>query len=180
MAVEDYFIKLDGIDGESTDSKHSKEVEVLSFHFKGHQQGTAGSSTGGLGKGKVKLTDFVISKRVDKSSPKLFLQCCNGEPVKKLVFTARKAGKDQQDYLKITMTDCLVSEYNCGVEDDPTHHPRDPLSGLEKSHGPDWGPLEQVGFNYSTIDFSYKEQKPDGTLGGEIKGGWSAIKNKQL
>jgi type VI secretion system secreted protein Hcp len=171
MAVEDYFIKLDGIDGESTDSKHTKEVEVLSFHFKGQQQGTAGSSTGGLGKGKVKLADFVITKKVDKASPKLFLNCCNGEPVKKVVFTARKAGKDQQDYLKITMTDCLVSLFEYGA---------DGIAPTSGAAADDWMQSEKVGFNYSSIDFSYKEQKPDGTLGGEIKGGWSAIQNKQL
>ena len=178
MAVEDYFIKLDGIDGESTDSKHSKEVEVLSFHFKGFQQGTAGSSTGGLGKGKVKLTDFVISKRIDKSSPKLFLNCCNGEPIKKVVLTARKAGKDQQDYLTITMTDCLVALFENGHQGPAAPTDGELLPAVQVQD--DWVQTEMVGFNYSTIDFSYKEQKPDGTLGGEIKGGWSAIQNKQL
>ena len=108
MAAVDYFLKLDGIEGESQDSKHSKEVEILEFHFKGHQAGTTGSATGGGGKGRVKLDDLVIVKKVDKASPKLFLQCCNGEPVKKVVLTARKAGKDQQDYLKITLTDCVI------------------------------------------------------------------------
>ena len=33
MAANDYFLKLDGISGESTDSKHKGEIEVLSFSF---------------------------------------------------------------------------------------------------------------------------------------------------
>ncbi len=170
MAVEDYFLKLDGIEGESQDSKHSKEVELVSFHFKAHQAGTTGSATGGGGKGRVKLDDFVVIKKVDKASPKLFLHCCTGEPVKKVVLTARKAGKDQQDYYKITLTDCVVSLYEYSrVETGPL-----------KTSTDDWEQLESVGFNYATIDYSYKEQKSDGTLGGEIKGGWDATKNKTL
>ena len=33
MAAIDYFLKLDGITGESADSKHKGEIEVLSFSF---------------------------------------------------------------------------------------------------------------------------------------------------
>ena len=33
MAAIDYFLKLDGITGESEDSKHKGEIEVLSFSF---------------------------------------------------------------------------------------------------------------------------------------------------
>ena len=33
MAAIDYFLKLDGISGESKDSKHKGEIEVLSFSF---------------------------------------------------------------------------------------------------------------------------------------------------
>ncbi|MGA3186489.1 MAG: type VI secretion system tube protein Hcp [Bryobacteraceae bacterium] len=172
MAVEDYFLKLDGIDGESQDSKHSKEVEVLSFRFKAVQTGSAGSGTGGLGKGKVKVEDLVIWKKLDKSTPKLFLHCCNGEPIKKVVLTARKAGKDQQDHYKITLTDCLVSLFESAGGD---HEHEGGSAGKD-----DWTQTEKVSFNYSTIDVSYKAQKPDGTLEGELKGGWSCIQNKQL
>lgn len=175
MAVEDYFLKLDGIEGESQDSKHSKEVEVLKYHFKVHQQGTTGSATGGAGKGRVQMEDLIIWKKTDKSSPKVFLHCCSGEPVKKVVLTARKAGKDQQDYLKITMTDCLISLFEYGGKIEAGAG-----SGAGKTTQDDWEHVECVGFNYATIDYSYKEQKSDGTLSGEIKGGWNRIQNKTL
>ena len=170
MAVEDYFLKLDGIDGESSDSKHSKEVELISFHFKAFQAGTTGSATGGGGKGRVKLDDLTVMKKVDKASPKLFQHCCSGEPVKKIVLTGRKAGKDQQDYLKITMTDCVVSLFQNLRSDE----------ALGKIATDDWEQTERISFNFATIDYSYKEQKADGTLSGEIKGGWDVKQNKAL
>ena len=175
MAVEDIFVKLDGIDGESTDSKHSKEVEVIKCHFKGQQQGTTGSATGGGGKGRVKLEDFLIWKKTDKSSPKTFEHHCSGEPVKKVVLTVRKAGKDQQDYLKITLTDAVVSRFEHGVES-----PGGRAIDASSPNLFDFEHLECIGFNYATIEYSYKEQKADGTLSGEIKGGWDATKNKVL
>jgi len=168
MAVEDYFLKLDGIDGESQDSKHTKEVELLSFYFKAFQAGTTGSATGGGGKGRVKLDDLTIMKKVDKASPKLFQACCSGEPVKKVVLTGRKAGKDQQDYLKITMTDCVVSLFENVRSDEALHG---------KVNPDQWEQVERISFNFATIDYSYKEQKADGTLSGEIKGSWNATKN---
>ncbi|HVO98284.1 MAG TPA: type VI secretion system tube protein Hcp [Bryobacteraceae bacterium] len=170
MAVADFFLKLDGIEGESQDSKHSKEVEILQYQFKGTQQGTTGSATGGGGKGRVKLEDLLVWKKIDKASPKLFQHHCSGEPIKKIVLTGRKAGKDQQDYLKITLTDCIVSQFNHGAT---------PGGDGGKTFD-DWEHLEQIGFNFATIDYSYKEQKADGTLGGEIKGGWHAVQNKPL
>jgi hypothetical protein len=36
----------------------------------------------------------------------------------------------------------------------------------------DWEPVEYITFNYSTIELGYKEQQPDGTLSGEVKGTW--------
>ena len=42
MAAIDYFLKLDGITGESADSKHKGEIEVLSFSFAETQVGPIG------------------------------------------------------------------------------------------------------------------------------------------
>jgi type VI secretion system secreted protein Hcp len=30
-------------------------------------------------------------------------------------------------------------------------------------------PVDQISFNYSKIEYEYKEQKADGTLGGAVK-----------
>ncbi|MGA3127066.1 MAG: type VI secretion system tube protein Hcp [Candidatus Korobacteraceae bacterium] len=160
MAVADYFLKLDGIPGESQDSKHKGEIQLESWSHSATNRGTAGSGTGGMGAGKVDLGDLVFTKTVDKSGPKLFQACCSGEPIKSAVLVARKAGKEQQEYLKITLGDSLVSSYSLGA-----------------SGGSDVMPTEQFSLNFSTIKIEYKEQKPDGSLGGSVPASWSRVNN---
>jgi len=151
MALVDYFLKFDGIDGESQDKTHKNEVQILSFTWGETQAGTMGLGGGG-GAGKVAFQDVHVRKYVDKASPKLLLCCASGSHIKNAILTARKAGKDQQDYLKITFTDLLVSSYQFG--------------GLAESSVV---PTEEVTLNFTKVEMEYKEQKPDGTLGGAVK-----------
>jgi type VI secretion system secreted protein Hcp len=48
-------------------------------------------------------------KRVDKSSPALFVSSCDGSVFPEAHFTLRKAGESQQEYYKITLTEVLIS-----------------------------------------------------------------------
>lgn len=156
MAAVDYFLKLDGIKGESQDSKHKDEIELIAWSW-GQTQLGAESYGGGGGAGKVSMQDLAIVKIVDKASPVLFKACADGSHIKQAVLTARKAGKDQQEYLKITLTDLLVSSFS--------------TSG----NAGDVVPNENVTLNFAKIEWEYKEQKPDGTLGAPIKA-WFDLK----
>ena len=69
MAV-DYFLKLKGIEGESTDEKHKNEIDVQSWSWGETQSGSAASG-GGSGAGKVAMQDFNFVMKVNKASPKL-------------------------------------------------------------------------------------------------------------
>jgi type VI secretion system secreted protein Hcp len=151
MAQVDYFLKIDGVESESTDAKHKGEIELESYSWGESQSGTAGKG-GGQGAGKVNPQDFSFVKRVDKSSPVLFIACATGTPYKNAVLTARKAGVGQQEYFKITMEEVLVSSYQLGG------------SGTS-----DVVPMEQVSLNFAKLEMVYKEQKADGSLGGEVK-----------
>src|SRR5438309_7879006 len=103
MATVDYFLKIDGVDGESTDDTHKKEIELESFSFGATNAGSF-SSGGGGGTGKVAMNDFHFVKKVDKASAKLFTACCTGEHFKDATLVCRRAGKDQQEFLKIVLT----------------------------------------------------------------------------
>jgi len=113
MAIVDYFLKLDGIQGESNDSKHKNEIEIESFSWGEAQSGTA-SFGGGMGGGKVQMQDFHFVMRVNKASPKLMLACATGDHIKNGILICRKAGKEQQEYLKVVFTDLMVSSYQMG------------------------------------------------------------------
>jgi len=153
MAV-DYFLKIQGIEGESHDAKHKNEIDVLSFSWGETQTGTHAGGGGG-GAGKVSMQDFHFVMKTNKASPKLLLACANGEHIKEATMVCRKAGKDQQDFMKIKFTDLLVSSYQTG--------------GSSTS---DEIPMDQISLNYAKIEYEYKQQQPDGTLGGPIKAGY--------
>ena len=160
MAAVDYFLKIDGIQGESEDDKHKNEIQCESWSFGATQSGSFAMGGGG-GAGKVQMQDFHFVKKVDKAGPKLLLSCATGEHIPKSVLVCRKAGKDQQEYMKITLSDCLVSSYH--------------TSG---SGGSDIVPLEEVSINFAKIEYEYKEQKADGTLGGTTKAEFDLKKMK--
>jgi type VI secretion system secreted protein Hcp len=151
MALVDYFLKIDGVEGESQDAKHKNEIQVLSFSFGESQAGTMAFGGGG-GAGKVQMQDFHFMMNVNKASPKLFLKCATGEHIKNAVLTARKAGKDQQDYLKVTFTDLLVSSYQTNGD----------------AHANSL-PVDSISLNFAEIEIEYKMQNADGQLGASTK-----------
>jgi type VI secretion system secreted protein Hcp len=160
MAASDYFLKLDGIEGESQDSKHKGEIEIQSFSFGANNAGSFAAGSGG-GAGKVHMQDFHFTVPTNKASPKLFLACANGQHIKKAVLTCRKAGKEQQEFLKYSFEDVLVSSYQTGG------------SGHEVL------PVDQISLNFAKIECEYKEQKADGTLGGSVKAGYDLKQMKE-
>jgi type VI secretion system secreted protein Hcp len=149
MASVDYFLKIEGIEGEATDAKHANEIDLMSWSWGESNSGSHGTGGGG-GAGKVAMSDFSFTMRVNKASPKLFLQCATGNHIKSALLTCRKAGKDQQEYLKISFTDLLISSYQTGG-----------------SHG-DVVPVDQIAFNFAKIELTYAPQKPDGSLGSPV------------
>ena len=160
MAAVDFFLKIDGIDGESQDSKHKGEIDLESWSW-GQSNTAHGATGGGHGAGKVSMQDFHFVMKVNKSSPKLMQACASGEHLKSALLTCRKAGKDQQEYLQIKFSDCLVSSYQTGGHE-----------------GTSVVPTDQISLNFAKIEYDYKEQKPDGTLGGKVHGGWDVKQNK--
>ena len=163
MAAVDYFLKLDGIEGESLDIKHKGEINVDSFSWGLSQSGSVGAGGGGS-TGKVQVQDFHFTMATSKASPNLFLKCATGAHLKFAYLAARKAGGDRgEDFLKFTLSDVLISSYSVGG-----------------SAGGNVVPTDQVSLNFAKVEMSYKEQKPDGTLGAAITTGWDLKLNKAV
>jgi type VI secretion system secreted protein Hcp len=168
----DIYLKIDGVDGESQDSNHKNEIEILSWSWGETNKGTAATG-GGMGHGKVAMQDVIFVKGIDKASAKLMLACASGQHIKSAVLTCRKAGKEQQEYLKLSFSDVLVSSfqnatsYSFSGSGDQSPVPSEAAS-----------PVETFSLNFSKIEYGYKEQKADGTLGGAIQAHWSVKDNK--
>ena len=161
MAQVDYFLKFDGIKGESADAKHKDEIDIEAWSW-GETNAAGPAGGGGGGAGKVAMQDFHFVMRANKASPKLFLACASGQHVKSAVLTARKAGKDQQEFLIVKMTDVLVSSYQSG--------------GGEAVDVP----TDQLSFNFSKLEVQYRPQNPTGQLGTAVKAGWDVKANKAI
>jgi len=157
----DAFLKLDGMDGESTDDKYKGYVEVASFSFGATHMQTLGSATTGAGSGKASLGELQISKVVDKSSAVLFQKCCTGEHFPKGKFVVRKAGGTQMEYLVLTMETVFVTQ--CHMSS---------ATGEENAN-------ESVSLAIGKLGVDYSPQKPDGTPGASFHGGWDQLSNKK-
>jgi type VI secretion system secreted protein Hcp len=145
MAQVDYFLKFDGIKGESADAKHKDEIDIESWSWgETHALGPGGS--GGGGAGKVQMQDFHFVMALNKASVNLMKSCATGQHIKEATLSARKAGKEQVDYLTIKFNDVLISSYQSGGSEGEAT------------------PIDQVSFNFAKIDVMYKPQKADGSL----------------
>lgn len=160
MAV-DYFLKIDGVDGESTDKAHKGEIDVMSWSW-GESNSGSSSAGGGGGAGKVSMQDFHFVMQFNKASPKLILACATGEHVKEATLVCRKAGGDQQEYMKIKMSELIISSYQTG------------------GSAGDVIPVDQIALNFSKIEVEYKPQKADGSLDSPVKTGYDLKKNTKL
>lgn len=162
MAASDYFLKLDGIDGESQQEGHKSEIELESWSFGESNHGTF-SAGGGGGAGKVSMQDFHFVMRINKASPKLFEACATGKHIPKAKLTCRKAGESQQEFYKVNFTDILVSSYQTGGHG-----------------GSDVLPMDQISLNFSKIEMEYAEQGADGKLKAGVKAGYDLKAGKKV
>ena len=158
MAV-DCFLKIDGIKGESKDSKHKDEIEVMSWSW-GQSNAVSAAFGGGMGSGKVSMHDISISKMLDKASVKLIAACAKGEHIPKAELVMRKAGGEQKEYLKINFDDVMVTSYQTG--------------------GSGETPTENISLNFGKITVEYFEQDNKGTMTSVGKAGWDIKANKAV
>ena len=155
----DFFIKFDGIKGESTDAKHKDEIDVESWSWGETHPGSAGPGGGGAA-GKVAMQDFQFVMRLNRASPPLMRACATGQHIKMATLSARKAGKGEQEYLTFKFHDVLVSSFQTGGSEDAVV------------------PTDSVSFNFAKLEVEYKPQKADGSLGSAIQFRYDLKANK--
>ena len=129
------------------DEKHKNEIDIDSFSWGATQSGTIGSEKSA----KVAMDDFRFTMTASKATPKLMLYCAYGRKIPKAVLTIRKAGQKQQEYLKVTLNDVIISSYQTG------------------GHGSgNTIPVDQIALNFGKIEIVYQEQDEKGQLGGAV------------
>jgi type VI secretion system secreted protein Hcp len=160
MAQADFFLKIDGVDGESDDDTHKGEIQISSFSF-----GVSNSGSGGWGAGsgssKSNVQDMHFTKLVDKSSPNLFQACCTGKHFDSAKVTVRKAGGDAPlEYLVYDLTEVFISSHNITGHDG---------GGIAQESG---------SLNFSKINVTYNPQSDTGGGEGANTKGYDIQANK--
>jgi type VI secretion system secreted protein Hcp len=160
-SASDLFLKLNGIEGSSTDERHAKEIELESY-----SQSVQSGATFGFGAnaaGKASCGDIVVSKKIDLSSPALIMKVLTGTRVPDGKVTFRRAGKEMQEYYTVQLTDIIVTS-------------------VEQADAAVAGSTvrEIVKLKARQFRFSYRDQKPDGSLGPVQTFGFDCVSNTQL
>ena len=157
--MADYFLKLDGIAGESRDAKHKGEIELVSFSW-GVTEAGGGGTGGGGGAGKAQLKEFQFLMRVNKASPQLFLATVSGKHIKEGNLSVRRSAKVAVEFLKIKFSDVLLSSY-------------------EQTGGGDV-PEETIAFKFAKIEMTLLPQQTRGAAGAASEAGWDLSRNLKI
>jgi type VI secretion system secreted protein Hcp len=158
----DYYLQIEGIKGESADSKHGGWIECTSVNWSIHQPKSATASTGGGHTAeRAELSEISVSKLVDLSSPILAQTCACGKTIPKAKLEMMRADGQGEPikYFEVELENVLVA------------HIAPAFTG-------DGQPAESLGLKFSKIRWRYMQQKISGGAGGATVGGWDLATNR--
>lgn len=160
MSAFDCFLEIDGITGESQDSGHRGEIDVLSFSWAESQVAPVQSGLG-AGVGKVHAQDLEVTARTSQASPQLMVACASGRHIARARLTCRASGVVDAEFLVMTLSKVLVSSYR--------------VAGMAGSVGA--LPTDQIALNFREIEIEYRPRRPDGALDHAVTGVWNLQEN---
>jgi type VI secretion system secreted protein Hcp len=159
-ALDNFYLKIADVPGDSRVRGHEGELQVLTFAWGVSNSGSF-SSGGGGGAGKAQVTPFQFTARSSVASPKLFLAAVTGEHLSGAQLSVERRGVNRQ-FIKIVLSEVLVSSYE--IADDPAGG----------------APLDVVTLAWAKISYSFTPQTTSGALGTPVIGGWDVTKNKKI
>ncbi len=158
--AQDIFLKINGIDGESMDSAHKNEIEILNWDWQIFQDSNMHMGSGG-GSGKATVKDLNFVHYVDRSSPNLMKFCLTGKHIPEAKLVVRKAGGSPLEYLKITMTDVVITNVQPAGS-----------SSEERIK-------EKVSLSFAKVKQEYTVHNQQGGSGGAVTAGYDIKLNKE-
>jgi type VI secretion system secreted protein Hcp len=143
VAIADMFLKVEGVTGEAGDAKHENEIEVVSWNWA--LQASVNAATG-MAKGKARLSELQVVKRVDQATTTLMGFVNNNKLVKSAKLTVRKAGTTPLEYFTIELEDVRITAVKTESENTEL--------------------VEHVNLGFSKVKVSYVRQSSTGASGG--------------
>ncbi len=143
MPGDRLFLKLEGIEGEVTETGHTGELALRSFSLALDRPSDSS---------KAHLTSFHVVMGADKATPLLMRKTVTREQISKVVLVMRNALG--QDYMKWTLTDTIVTAFKVNGN-----------AGQIK-------PELSFDLESNKVDVEYRPQLYSGGLGPAVKGAW--------
>jgi type VI secretion system secreted protein Hcp len=159
--ANDMFLNIAGVPGESRDSNHPGQIDVLAWSW-GLSNPSSVTPGGGNSGGIPSIQDISLTKYVDKASPVLMLACSKGTKYSTMTLAMRKSGTIGRDYLVITLTDAIVTSVTNG------------------GSGGDDRFTESIKISFAKVKLEYYEQKPDGSYNtSPVTYNWNLATNSE-
>jgi type VI secretion system secreted protein Hcp len=160
MAI-DVYLKLSEFKGDSSDNKYAGDVECTSVHFEVLQPKSATASTaGGHTAERCEHKDIIITKLVDKATPKFLEFCSTGKLIKTAEINFTRAGTDGKRFLYFTikLKDAIISAIAPSVVEGEVMK-------------------ETVAIKYRAVEWTYNLQDAKGAAGTGATAAWDLSKN---
>ena len=91
------FLKLDGITGESQESRHKGEIEVSGYQETVSNLASGGTGLGG-GVGRSEFNDFMLTCKLERAIPALMAKCADHTVIGEAKLSATKVGGSGKSY----------------------------------------------------------------------------------
>jgi type VI secretion system secreted protein Hcp len=159
-SINKAFLMIDGIAGESKEGKHLNWIELMDYSEKMESQ----PSTSGSGGGAAKPVHgpLAITKRMDISSPKLYLALNNGLHIKEARMELIKSGLVT---MRINLSDVTITMVEVIGNDPENGQP----------------PAETINLSYGKIKWTYFSADPrTGNIKARAESGWDLAANRPI
>jgi len=160
-----FLLKIDGIKGESQFEGYSDYMQIDTWRVGGTNTGTWGAGKGGTG-GTFTANDLDVTAKSNKATPKMIEGCAQGKHFKTATLVGLKAAGSGKpvEYVKITLTDVIISKHSMGYELPPPGSSSSELA------------VDNFSLDYNKIGVEYKEQTSEGSAGPGVEGGFDLSK----
>lgn len=147
-AALDYFLNIDGVDGESADARHRNWIDIDTFSW--------GVTNPG---GKPAFMPYGWTQALDKSTPKVFVAVASGRHFKKVTMETVRTGDGPPDsFFTMSFDDVLFTSLQMSGDSDSIN-----VAGA---------------LIYNKVTMTYRPQKPDGSYDTPIVGSWDISKGR--
>jgi type VI secretion system secreted protein Hcp len=155
----DIFLAIDGIPGDSSDTRHKNQISIESFAFLAKRPSTRTT-------GAVRFSGLRLDKVYDVSSPRLLSAATSGRHLKSATVTfSTSSDPAGTNVLTYKLSDVAVSSYEQGGANPDTK----PLGSLE----------EEIGLSPARVQVTEKTFGADGSPGPVVTSNWQVPKSKR-